>query len=159
MQMLDSIFTKTHCSGTWTLTPLQHARNFQKDQEEQRTARTQKSLRTRTYEKSQNSIVIPVCDKKEENPQVESYSSWNCGQVNPFPYGSFFALLHCEANSSFRASFETLSLLFFWNSSCQQKRFRYSKLFFPSPTPSTIFPTRVFFNNTRVLFSNSFFLI
>lgn len=113
MQMLDSIFTKTHCSGTWTLTPLQHARNFQKDQEEQRTARTQKSLRTRTYEKSQNSIVIPVCDKKEENPQVESYSSWNCGQVNPFPYGFFFAFLHCEANSSFRTSFETLPFLFF----------------------------------------------
>ena len=141
MQMLDSIFTKTHCSGTWTLTPLQHARNFQKDQEEQRTARTQKSLRTRTYEKSQNSIVIPVCDKKEENPQVESYSSWNCGQVNPFPYGSFFALLHCEANSSFRASFETLSLLFFL------------KLFLPTKT-LPVFKIILSFSNPKHHLSN-----
>ena len=117
---IQRTFAKTHCTGTWT---------HQKDQEEQPTTRTRKSPGTRTYEKSKNSIETSVCDKKEEILQVESYSSWYSGGVNPFWYRSFLF-------------FSFWSKLFFprflWNTSppffklfLPIERFLYSEVFFP----------------------------
>jgi len=50
--------------------------------------------------------------KKKETPKSNHIQAEIAGKSTLFRM-AFFAFLHCEANSSFRTSFETLPFLFF----------------------------------------------